>query len=339
MSDWSVDNDMRRFGSRSMRCLVTAPAGIRTAYPVENDAGADVSVTPHTAYVLSAYVNTGVAPVNADIRLAVFAEGGLTAELSDLYLDASEAVTRDTSDPANPEGWQRLILKFRTEEQTRVRPVVVYGPAGATVGDLFWVDAVQMEESPIPTGWRPGMVGAAAVLDVNGLLIDGQAGGIMRLRDVGGGVADLPGLVAAVATPVIRVERTGSTQNIAAGGDVDIIYNSIINEDDEAGDFSYNVATGILTINRAGWYSIDAGYVIIANAVGQRRINIVLDGVTIASQRMPTTATGSPVISVSCAVKVAAGAQIKATAFHDSTTTPLTLSVSRASFLSAYRIR
>ena len=201
-TDWAMDPDFRRFGSQALRCQVTATAGLRYIYPYEGAVGSDVAVTPNTEYVFSAFINSGALPINADVRLAVMSEGSVTAELSPLYVDDSNALGRntngvdpDTGQPLFPEGWQRLTLRFRTAEQTRVRPMIRYGDSGtATVGDTFWADGVQMEEAVIASGWRPGMVGNAAVLDASGLVIDGLSGGIFRLRGSAGALRDVVAL-------------------------------------------------------------------------------------------------------------------------------------------------
>jgi hypothetical protein len=287
MTDWSVDSDVRRFGSRSMRCLITAPAGVRTAYPVENDAGADVSVTPDTGYILTVYVNTGALPVNADIRLAVFAEGSLVDELVATYIDASESITRNTIGKGD-ENWQRLILRFATIEHTRVRPTVVYGPAGATVGDTFWIDAMQMEESPIPTPWRPGMVGNAAVLDVNGLLIDGQQGGLLRLRDAAvptSRQASLLDVLDAIYPSVMRQERDTDQGGIVAGTVTTIAFNNLVRQDDERDDLAINTPSGgQVTINRAGWYRFEGGVLWSADNTGRREVFLRRNSNTVIGQ-------------------------------------------------------
>jgi hypothetical protein len=199
--DWRVDPEVRRFGSRALRCTLST-ASPRYAFPYENGVDSDVSVSPNTEYTLSTYVNTGAAPVNSDISLHVYAAGDILTPLEGLYLDDSESRTRDTwvldpqGRPVHSEGWQRLWLRFRTQEQDHIRPMIHYGdadlgPTVPTVGDQFWIDAAQLEESAMPTPWRPGMVGQPVVLDVGGIIVDKVAGGIFRLRGSDGTARDV----------------------------------------------------------------------------------------------------------------------------------------------------
>ncbi len=56
----------------------------------------------------------------------------------------------------------------------------------------------------------------------------------------------------------IIAERT-TNQSIPDNTPTTVVYDTIIREDDEDGDFTYGTGTGILTINNAGWYHIVAG--------------------------------------------------------------------------------
>jgi hypothetical protein len=57
----------------------------------------------------------------------------------------------------------------------------------------------------------------------------------------------------------IRLERITSVQIIPTSTLTTVVYNSIIREDDEDGDYTANTGTGIVTINRTGWYTIAGG--------------------------------------------------------------------------------
>jgi hypothetical protein len=346
MSDWSVDSDVRRFGSRSMRCLITSPPGVRTAYPVENDAGADVAVTPDTGYILTVYVNTGALPVNADIALKVMAEGSTSVELTELYIDTSESITRDTAGKGD-EGWQRLILRFATTQQSRVRPMVQYGGVGVpTVGDTFWIDAMQMEESPIPTPWRPGMVGNAAVLDLNGLLIDGTQGGILRLRDAAvptSRQASLLDVLDAIYPSMMRQERD-TDQTITAGTVTTIAFNNLVKQDDERDDLAINTPTGgEVTINRAGWYRCDAGIFWEGNDTGRREMfvrgpaNITVAGAVTSAVNFSAT-IGIYLSASTGPIYMAVGDVFRVQVRH-SASTNIKVLASRATFITVTRLR
>jgi hypothetical protein len=203
-NDWLLDSEMRRFGSQSLRFTASSTA-FKAAYQ-------DVSVSPNTEYTLSAYVNTGATPTEGTVRLRLYdtAWPGAGGERSDLYLDTSRFQTQDTSGAR--EGWQRLALRFRTADQNRLRLGITFGVA-PVVGDMFWVDSVQLEESTMPTPWQPGLAGDAAVVDVGGVVIDGVNGGIFRMRTSDGNVASLDQHT--LSTPAIgNVVRKTSTQSI-----------------------------------------------------------------------------------------------------------------------------
>src|SRR5688572_18417672 len=89
----------------------------------------------------------------------------------------------------------------------------------------------------------------------------------------------------------MRVRR-GANQSVAHADDTTIVYDTITSEEDEEGDFSIAVGTGIITINNAGWYAIKAGVVWASNATGLRRIQIWEGLNAIASDtRMGVTGT------------------------------------------------
>lgn len=190
--DWALDSQVRRYGSQSYRLARTAATNARWIYPFTKDAGDDVSVTSYTEYTFSAYVNTGKAAIGSAIGLYVFAAGAdpaTAAELSDLYIDSTKRSTLNSTGKGT-EDWQRLVLRFRTAGQDRLRLVLMQPAAGALATDKVWVDAAQLEEAIMPTPWKPGAVGEAAVLDVGGIVLDASAGAIFRLR--GRGVAPNP---------------------------------------------------------------------------------------------------------------------------------------------------
>lgn len=68
----------------------------------------------------------------------------------------------------------------------------------------------------------------------------------------------------------IRVRRATSAQSIANNTLVTVIYNTLIREDDEDGDFTFDSITGEITVNRSGWYLITAGILWGSSSVGER---------------------------------------------------------------------
>lgn len=185
-SDWSLDNDLRRFGTQSFRCLVSAVAD-REAYPFRKVTGDDVPVQPNTWYTFSAHVKTLGDLGTARLKLRVEGGGGVGV-IAD---GAGDEVAETADSSAHPDGWQRLRLVFQTRTgDSLIRPKIVYAANGQAAGKTFWVDAFKLEEGTVATAWTPGFVGNAIVLDSNGIQIDAAAGGLFRVRGSSGGVRD-----------------------------------------------------------------------------------------------------------------------------------------------------
>jgi hypothetical protein len=199
-----LDLSVRRYGSQSLK--VTTAASTSYVYPFTYPAGAqaDIPVVGGVRYTWSLYVKTG-GVLTTGIRLAVYQAGTATYLLDGVTgQNVVGALVTDTS--GDEEGWRRLTLTLTVPAGVSfVRPVIEY--AGATAGQVFWIDATDYEEGGVASHWRPGLIGNAFVADTNGLMIDGYAGGIMRLRGTGGGSRDLVelgtnGLLFGADTPV-----------------------------------------------------------------------------------------------------------------------------------------
>ena len=96
------------------------------------------------------------------------------------------------------------------------------------------------------------------------------------------------------ALAAIRVNRITSAQVIPDSTATDIIFNSIVREDDPDGHFSMNTSTGVLTINTTGWYVVTATLLWEGTAVtGQRGIlSIKATGGDISAEEGDHTTTG-----------------------------------------------
>ena len=216
-TDWILDPEQRRYGSQSLRCTRSTTTGERVAYPFTKLPDDDFLVSANTEYTASVYVKTDV-PLTDGVRLEVRAKGGMAPWLGSEIIDDGHNICTDSS--ASPEGWQRIWVRFRTADVDGLRLAVVQDAPGV-IGDKFWVDAIQLEESPIPSPWRPGMVGNAVVLDVNGIMVDASAGGIFRLRGTdGSSVAELgeqglefPGALVSSGTSIINVSTLSLSAN------------------------------------------------------------------------------------------------------------------------------
>jgi hypothetical protein len=223
-AEWTLDSSVRRYGSQALRCAVqSGVSGNRYIYPYRQTPGDDVPVLPSTTYTLSAWVKTQGTLVGGYLTVRIFAAGSLSIQRA-----ASATITNSASAPGSQDGWARLTVTYTTGAgETAIRPMVHYNRTAAS-SDVFWVDAVKLEEGSVATPWLPGMVGDPVVLDSNGLIIDGSAGGIMRLRGTDGGsrstIALGPsGLVFASDTEVYS-HRLGGLVITKGGGTDNEIY-------------------------------------------------------------------------------------------------------------------
>jgi hypothetical protein len=166
-------SDLRRFGVHSMRVAPTAGTTI-----VRNTR--DVIVTPGQTYTFSVFIHTRGATLDDDVRLAWQDSAAVTHELVG---DQTTSYTDDSS--AAEDGWLRLWGTFEPTTET-IRPIVI-----TDTTDNFRLDSFQLEEGSIATQWKPGALGPAVVLDVGGIAIDAQAGGILRARSSGGNIVTL----------------------------------------------------------------------------------------------------------------------------------------------------
>lgn len=186
--EWSLDPAVRRYGSQAYKCTVASgTTGDRVIYPTRGTASdPDLSVTEDTDYVLSAFVRTSTPLTGGSVKLGVFQAGSTSVELTSSYTDTSgNPATTDTGGE-----WRRLILRFRTAlGVTSIRPFVRYTRTSG-VNESFHVDAVMLEEGTLASTWTPGLAGEAVTLDVNGIVVDGLAGGIARFRGSTGGSRD-----------------------------------------------------------------------------------------------------------------------------------------------------
>jgi hypothetical protein len=185
-----VLDNRRRFGAFAAK-LTGAVAG--TAYymycwrHVTTDG---ILVVADTDYIYSAYVNTGGAlggtgQVQLMVRNAW--NGGAYTFDPAIQPAGVSYFTSDTS--TSPDGWQRLVARFHVPKGTsQVWPTIWFRP-GAN-NQAIWVDAGKWEEGAVVTTWAPGLIGSAGAVDAMGLVVDGSAGGVFRLRGTTGGARD-----------------------------------------------------------------------------------------------------------------------------------------------------
>jgi hypothetical protein len=160
----ALDDGARVYGTQSLR-LAGDGGGWRWAAQT-------IAVEPNTWYTLSAFMKT-----------ASLSGMGATVEIktaSDQWLAGFPYVTGTTD-------WTRYSTAWYSGSMTSVQ---VRCLINATSG-YAWFDAIQLEASTIVTPWRPGFVGEAVVVDAGGLMVDGSAGGTLRLRGAAGGTRDV----------------------------------------------------------------------------------------------------------------------------------------------------
>lgn len=182
---WTLDSAVRRYGSRSFRCRTDGvTSGNTYVIPYRMTTGDDVPVLPNTSYTFSGWIKTQAAMTNP-VRLRLYQAGANTV------LRASSAALYDSAaEEGSQDGWVRLSVTYTTlSNEYLIRPMVHYNQ-GTLASDTFWVDALKLEEGPIATAWSPGYVGQAVVLDAQGVVVDGTAGGTFRMRGSGGTTRD-----------------------------------------------------------------------------------------------------------------------------------------------------
>jgi hypothetical protein len=181
----TLDSTFRRFGVKSMK-VVTQASLVCKVTPWADAVGVGILVSGGTTYTWSTYVNTLGVVLPDWVQLAVFDAAGVL--LHSAPVGAGErGATKDSS--AAAEGWERLYTTFKTPEGVeRVFPAILLG--GTTVQEVR-LDAHQLEEGSVASGWRPGLTGQAVVVDVGGLAVDAKYGGTLRLRGSTAGLRDV----------------------------------------------------------------------------------------------------------------------------------------------------
>lgn len=179
-----VDEAVRRFGVHSVKVIPGATSGW-----IRNSRG--VALTAGQWYTMSAYINTNGAVFGGQgCALGFNTEAG--AYLPPLGVGTG-ALAPAKSTVEGTDGWLRLYDQFLIPgtpgDTVYLKPALWWGN-GSTV-PYFNVDAFQLEEGEIATGWKPGMAGPAVVMDVGGIAVDARLGGILRLYGSTGGLRDI----------------------------------------------------------------------------------------------------------------------------------------------------
>ena len=224
---WSISTDVVRFGSQAIRCAVSTAVdhSIRPFRGVVGLAVADdhMPVKGATTYVFSAYIkSTGPMTGSNLIALEVYPAGSAVPLQAHPEQPTADYETQDTVGKGDRD-WQRLHYVFTTPvDVTEVDCFVKYRNIGvAATNDTFYVDGSQLESGNVVTAWSPGQIGAgAAVIDVQGVQVDAQQGGIMRMQAASGGIAALSTDASAGAmrfTDFLRIERLAAGDKIIEG--------------------------------------------------------------------------------------------------------------------------
>jgi len=146
----------------------------------------DVVVSPDQDYVLSAWWKAeGVSNCSLSIRIYV---GGATSVLLKTTTLSIAAVAA-----LNGAGWQRMVLPISSDDlkgNTSVRVLLHAIRTTPTTGAVWW-DGVMLNEGTVAPPWTPALIGLPVVLDEQGVVIDGTAGGLLNLFGSAGGARDL----------------------------------------------------------------------------------------------------------------------------------------------------
>jgi hypothetical protein len=282
-----LDGSIKRFGEFSAKVGGT---GTMALYPFRKTTGDGVDVQEGTVYNFSAFVKAAAA-LSGSVSLAIRDLTG--AAIPDVTL-VGTVLTQNTL--AALDGWQRLAGYFTVPTGvTAIQPTIVLTSIGS--GDQIWVDGVKLEEGRVATGWSPGFLGGAIVLDAQGFIADATYGGSVRLRGSGGAARDVvelgahglkfagdtelsspsTGVLAVNGTPigsggggsVVAVSLYKSTsQSIPDNVATAILWNV---EEYDLGGLHDNVSnTSRITAAQAGQYHFDATVRWEGNATGLR---------------------------------------------------------------------
>jgi len=184
-ADIELDKTTRRFGVHSLK-VTPNPT---TTYAIRVRNTETLVVSPDTVYTMSVYINTlGQSLSSGSFYLAYENEAGSFISVSDQYDNIDTYSTVDSTGKG-AEDWQRIYATFKTgSDETRIKPMLV---APNDTPFQFRIDSFQLESGAIASSWRPGATGPAVILDVGGIAIDGEVGGIFRARSSGGEVVTL----------------------------------------------------------------------------------------------------------------------------------------------------
>ena len=179
---FTLDSSKRRFGRRSAK-FVAAGTGwdeVRAGYKDGTDR--DIIVTPGEKYTFSIYLLTETAHTSGKTSWLFITDTSGTEIVADSnpYGQSGNGIgVLDTGG-----AWERFALTFTIPDGvTRVRP---YFGMVSTTGQTVWMDSAQFEEGEIATQWKPGGIGPAVSIDVGGIQIDAEKGGIFRLLSADG---------------------------------------------------------------------------------------------------------------------------------------------------------
>jgi hypothetical protein len=201
----SVDEGVFVYGTQSIRHEGDGTERV-TEQVIEN-------LTPNTDYILSGRIKTTDGTPAAALVLRTVATNEVVAEViapADTDWDKYAAPVWDSGETGD------IKVQMRT----------------TGTGTAFF-DALKLEASRVVTPWTPGFLGAAVVIDSGGIIIDGQKGGVFRLRG-GNGIADVKlgdaglhgqGMVQTLGLSRLAAEvwyPNATTVSLSAGTDADV---------------------------------------------------------------------------------------------------------------------
>jgi hypothetical protein len=179
---WQLDTSNRRYGTKSLKWTRQTPVATGLTAWAETDTNGDRYVVPvvkNTKYTLSVWVRGTLS--HGAIRGVVRRDAS-----PDPFVVAVTDPVTDTQGE-----WFRMRVTFTTDDATtEVSVGVAYDATADGLGDIFWVDAVQIEEGPVASTWNPGQTGAV-IVDVGGISIDASRGASLRMRGSGGQLRDV----------------------------------------------------------------------------------------------------------------------------------------------------
>ena len=219
---WAIDPSARRYGTKSVVNTKPGATEQRLTQTV-------VNLTVGQDYVASVWIN---------IEGAIAGSGGLAGIVIE-HTDLTDYGLARLGVETN--GWQRLTLPFVAEETSIVFGCIVGAlvPAGVSVN----FDAAMVSEGTVAPVWTPALSGEPVIVDAQGIVVDGEIGGLLRVFNNAG----------------IPTELGAGWPGISFNNGDAVLYRGGVNALQTDNHFIINSTAGYLQVRSNGPHTLLAG--------------------------------------------------------------------------------